>query len=120
MHDEPKPAKRQAQSERPALYVDSTLDDYGLTMAQFRLMGRIARRAGPQGCYESIESMAKGCRCHPDTARAAIGYLVHQNIIRVEVRDGRTNIYTVNPMSLWTHPPETDGGPPPRKEGRRR
>lgn len=80
-------------------FIPAKLDDYGLSQAEFRIVCRIARR---DICFESVESMATGCRMSLKTTRNALRSLVAREIIEVEKRDGDTSIYTLVPLNNWT------------------
>ena len=98
-------------------------DDAGLSQSEHRLFARVYRRYNrQQGCTESVPRMAEGCRMHPDTARAAKDRLVGWRLLLETPRKGQTSRLDVLDPACWAlpyveHPPEMEGGVPPRNEG---
>lgn len=93
-------------------FIFSFLDDYGLDPYEFRLYARIQRRAGGQGkCYESLESMAKGCLMNIKTARRALQSLVKFNMVGRQDVPGSPTRFWLNPQQEWKN------GPTPTKSG---
>ena len=82
-------------------FIHSTLDDYGLHPAEFRVFCRISRRGS---CTESIPNIARACHMHEKTVRAALGNLIAWKLVNEERRPGNTTIHTVNPMDAWLPP----------------
>lgn len=74
-------------------FIHSALDDYGLTMAQFRLFCHIARRGD---CYESVPKMAKHCRMREETAYAALKFLEDHSLVFVQRRQGQSSVLSIN------------------------
>jgi hypothetical protein len=103
------------RSEINALFVHSEIDDYGLTTQEFRVYAHLARRAGKDGAYPSVDSMAAKCRINRDTAYECLKRLKFLNMIRATKRPGDTTIYTLTPRSQWKENPEevseTEGYP---------
>lgn len=95
------------------LFTHSAIDDYGLTLAQHRLVCRIARRGV---CVESVPNMARGCLMHPDTAWSALRFLLGRGLITKKSKPGSASCYTVSPLSAWIPTgkqgaPESEGHP---------
>src|SRR5688500_11194908 len=84
------------------VFIHSALADYGLSPAEFRVDARIARRAGMNGKHsESIPNMANCLMISPRTIQYALRLLTSCGLIRRHVRLGRTNEYSLNPISSW-------------------
>jgi hypothetical protein len=102
-------------SEINALFVHSEIDDYGLTTQEFRVYAHLARRAGKNGAYPSVDSMAAKCRINRDTAYECLKRLKFLNLIRAIKRPGHTTLYRLTPRSQWKPNPEgvseTEGYP---------
>ena len=82
--------------------IPSFLDDFGLTPAQFRIYGRIARRVGKGGyCSESAQNMAIHCRMNLKTVRSAIKFLESHQLILVERRPGKSPHIALTHSSKW-------------------
>jgi len=89
-----------------AIVVPSYLDDYGLDPYEYRLYTHIARRAGKNGCWESIPNMAKHCLMNEKTVRASLRLLLDAKLIGVvEAKKGKSIIYEITPHEEWA-PPE--------------
>lgn len=84
-------------------FMPSTLDDYLLDPYEFRIYMRITRRAGVNGCYESVNNMAKACRVSLAKARKSLHSLHELGLITIidRSKQGLTNLCTVNPFSSW-------------------
>lgn len=107
------------------IFIHSVLDDAGLDPYEFRLYGRYARRAGNSGsCYESQKSLAQDLQMSVPRLRDAKQTLEEKGLIRVEKREGTTDLVTLTAQSEWgTSPKSSVGGspkssvPPPQKNG---
>jgi DNA-binding MarR family transcriptional regulator len=119
----PPPARPAAlhhdRSEFNVVFVHSALDDLGLSPAQFRVYCHLARRAnagagGEGAAWPSVAEIARVCRLHPDTARAALRWLSDHRLLVRERRRGDTTVYRLTPASRWLCPPpsESDTSPP--------
>lgn len=123
--------------ESPA-WISAVMDDAGLTAAEFRVLAHVCRRAGDgsngRGCDASIASMAKVCKVHPDRLGQMLKRLVELGWLEVEVRQGRSWVYTPRfpecnpptnkgwveenpPLECHPHPPTNKGGAPLTIEG---
>lgn len=82
----------------PFMFVLSDLDDLGLDPYAFRLLGRIARRAGAAGyAFESQGNMAQACRMSRQRANRAIATLRKLKLILlVDAKRGRPHVYRLN------------------------
>lgn len=94
------------QDEREPLIVhyDIELDDAGLDPYQFRAYQRIARRcagAAAGQCFESLESMAAGCKMSRPTLVRSIKVLVQRGMIRRLSRQGMTSYYALTDKKNW-------------------
>ena len=95
-----------------ALY-DLDVDDYGLSVYEFRAYMRIVRRAsgGRSLCTESLENMAQACQMSRPTMVRAIRTLIQCGMIRREAKAGETSTYVLCDKSEWVpgkpeiHPP---------------
>lgn len=71
---------------QPSVFCHSAVDDAGFTSAQFRVLHRVARRDGPDGCFESMAEIAAGCRLNIRTVKTVVRQLVSVGIV------GRTDV----------------------------
>jgi hypothetical protein len=82
--------------------VPSYLDEYGLDPMEYRLYSHIVRRAGKDGCFESIPNMARNCLMNEKTVRKALRVLTAARLIKaVQERKGKTSIYELTQPSEW-------------------
>lgn len=87
------------------MFVPSDLDDYGLDPYEFRIYGRIARRAGRENeAWESIPKMARGCQMSESRARKALQLLEAAGLIKSIERPGYTTIRHLTPRQEWVAP----------------
>lgn len=91
----------QDQSEFNVLFVRAEIDDYGLTANQFRIYAHLARRAGANGAWPSVKSMANHCLMNEDTIRRCLKRLKELNLIHAMERSGATTVYTLTSRSQW-------------------
>jgi hypothetical protein len=87
-------------------FIRSDLDDYGLSVTQYRAFCRIARRGD---CFESIPQMAAGCRMNAETMRAAIAFLCERRLVKRLTRSGQTSVLRIMPLSQWKPPLGKEG-----------
>ena len=89
--------------EAVVVFFDIQLDDMGLTPYEYRVYGRIARRAagGHHACTESLDSMARGCRMSRPTLLRAIKGLIRRRMIERESKLGETSTYLLTDKSEW-------------------
>ncbi|MBD2683259.1 MULTISPECIES: helix-turn-helix domain-containing protein [Nostoc] len=84
--------------------VSPFLDEYGLDPMEYRLYSHIVRRAGKDGCFESIPNMAKICLMNEKTLRKALRVLIAAGLIKIaQQRQGKTTIYKVTQSSEWVY-----------------
>jgi hypothetical protein len=84
------------------MFVHSDLDDAGLTANQFRLVGRVARRAGTDGwCFESAPNIAVGTKLGVETVRKVMRELRDLGVLEAEARRGKTWALRINPKEKW-------------------
>ncbi len=88
------------------LFIRRELDDYILLANEFRVYSHLARRAGAQGAFPAVESMARICRLHQDTVRRCLGHLLKLNLVRARTRKGCTTVYTLTELSDWKPAPQ--------------
>jgi hypothetical protein len=122
----PPPARAAAlhhdRSEFNVVFVHSALDDFGLTPAQFRTYCHVARRAnagsGSQGsAWPSVPEIARLCRLHEDTVRAALRWLAEHRLLTRERRRGATTVYRLTAASHWLRPNPSKTDTPPSVSG---
>ena len=82
-------------------FIPATLDDFGFTPAQFRIVCRVARRGN---CYESIPKMAAGCRLEIKTVKTALRTLTNSGVFEKQSRQGQTSILKLAPFAQWQQP----------------
>jgi len=89
--------------EAVVVFFDVQLDDMGLTPYEYRVYGRIARRAagGHHACTESLDSMAKGCQISRRTLMRSIRGLIQRRMIERESKLGETSTYYLTDKSQW-------------------
>ncbi|MBD2255180.1 helix-turn-helix domain-containing protein [Nostoc parmelioides] len=84
--------------------VSSLLDEYGLDPMEYRLYSHIVRRAGKEGCFESIPNMARICLMNEKTVRKALRVLIAAGLIQIaQQRQGKTTIYQITHSSEWVY-----------------
>lgn len=91
-------------SEMNVIFVHSAIDDYPLTVEEFRVYSHIARRAGAGEAWPKVETVAKHCRIHPDTARRCLQNLIEYGLLSATERKGKTTLYRITRPSLWKRP----------------
>jgi hypothetical protein len=90
-----------------AIVVPSYLDEYGLDPYEYRVYSHIVRRAGKNGCFESIPNMAKCCLMNDKTVRSCLRVLLEAKLIIIaEARKGKSVIYEITPQKEWVTPDE--------------
>lgn len=101
-----------------AIFIHSELDDAGLTPAEFRVYAHIARRAGSDGAYPGIDSMAEVCRLAKATVIDAVRMLESRKMIFVKREEGQRNRYHLTRQSAWqpATPVQTEERPKPLPE----
>jgi DNA-binding transcriptional MocR family regulator len=100
-------------------FIPSFLCDWGLDPYEFRVYCRIARRAGNGQCWESIDSIATGCKMNRKTVMKAIASLLELKMIVRSRADNQkpssVDKYTLTHHKYWIEkgcPPEGHGCPP--------
>lgn len=84
------------------IFIHSELDDYGLSNAEFRVYGRLARRAGSKGvAKESVPNMAANFMVSDRTVRRCLQVLVRCRLVAEHLRPGRPTEYALNPRTVW-------------------
>lgn len=107
-----------------SLFVPASVDDYGLSASQFRVLCHIARRGE---CYSTVATIANVCLLSPKTVRSALRELRSQGLVVAKPRHGQTTIYRItdahqrrseNGETLHpTHAKKCYGGLPMRMRG---
>lgn len=107
------------------LFIHSSIDDAGLTLAEFRVLCHIARREGSDGSFASYPSIAKTCRVNKDTVAKALASLCRAGWITREQRTGQTTIFRTSERirkegigDESTYPKRGDTTHPKRRDSR--
>lgn len=88
-------------AETNVIFIHSALDDFGLTAAEFRVYAHLSRRAGKDGAYPGIDSMAQICCLSKPTVISAIRRLEEMGMLLVVRKDGERNRYQLTRPSKW-------------------
>lgn len=92
------------------IFIQSELDDYGLTCVEFRVYARIARRAGGDNkLTESVPNMALAFGVADSTVRRALQVLCVCRLISRTERSGWTPEYSLNDQERWVDKAELLG-----------
>ncbi len=92
---------REGRDDLP-VFIHRELDDYGLNCVEFRVYGRIARRAGESGRhFESAAKMAAEFEVSLSTIRRALKVLVLCRLVHKEVQPGKPTVYRLLPKREW-------------------
>lgn len=83
------------------IFIHSELDDYGLSLVEFRVYARLARRCGRAAASESVPNMARDFGVNDRTVQRALRLLVSARLIAEERRPGKTTLYTLLPRPAW-------------------
>ncbi len=76
------------------IFVGSILDDSGLNVYQFRILGHLHRRAGADGlAWPSIRTIAEVCQIGERVVRRSLRELVNLGHVEAETRPGRSTLY---------------------------
>lgn len=114
----PAKAKKETKKWKPlsddknVIFVRSDLDDYGLNVYEFRVLGHIARREGRkkdgtrEGCYAKQKTIAEACNMSHRKAQEVLKILCEIGMLEKKARDGTTNVYKLTPPSAWKDPSE--------------
>ncbi len=101
--------------DKSAIFVRSDVDEYGLDVYEFRVLGHIARREGKKkedgtrkGCYAKQKTIAETCNMSHRKAQDVLRVLCEIGMIEKETRQGTTNIYKLTLPSTWKDPSELD------------
>lgn len=79
------------------IFVHSVIDQAGLDVYEFRLLGHIARRGS---CFASLDTTAELCKMSIRKAQYTLKSLLDKGFIVKNQRKGRTDIYRLAP-DLW-------------------
>ncbi|MEA5583121.1 helix-turn-helix domain-containing protein [Nodularia harveyana UHCC-0300] len=96
--------------DKNVIFVRSDLDDYGLDVYEFRVLGHIARREGKKkdgtakGCFAKQKTIAEVCSMSHRKAQDVLRILCEIGMIEKEVRQGTTNVYKLTLPSTWKDP----------------
>ncbi len=92
------------------LFVGSNLDDAGLDVFQFRILGHLHRRAGSDGrAWPSVATIAEVCKIGERVVRRSLRSLVKLGYVTAEPRPGRTTLY--RPAACKPKPAPTSAPP---------
>lgn len=86
------------------VFIHSKLDDYGLSPVEFRVYGRLARRAGSGEARESVRNMAAGCKMSERSVQLALKLLELAGLVQRLDRHGLPTLYKLLPPGKWAHP----------------
>lgn len=76
------------------LFVGSHVDDAGLDVYQFRILGHLHRRAGADGrAWPSVGTIAEVCKIGERVVRRSLKALVKLGYVSAQPRPGRTTLY---------------------------
>jgi len=90
------------------LFVGSNLDDAGLDVFQFRILGHLHRRAGSDGrAWPSVATIAEVCKIGERVVRRSLRSLVELGYVTAEPRPGRTTLYRPAACQKPQKPAET-------------
>lgn len=99
--------------DKNVIFVRSDLDEYGLDVYEFRVLGHIARREGKktkdgtrEGCFAKQKTIAEVCGMSHRKAQDVLRILCEIGMIEKEMRQGTTNVYRLTPPSTWKDPSE--------------
>jgi predicted transcriptional regulator len=84
------------------IFIQSELDDYGLTCPEFRTYARVARRAGGNSkATESVPNMSEAFGVDDSTVRRALKVLCLCGLISKKERPGWTPEYSLEDQDKW-------------------
>lgn len=83
------------------IFIHSELDDYGLSLVEFRVYARLARRCGKAAAYESVPNMAHDFSVSDRTVQRALKLLISACLVSAKLRPGTSTVYTLLPRSDW-------------------
>lgn len=91
--------------ERTPMYVDSYLDELGLTPFEFRLLAHIIRRTGskPGGKYWApTKKAAKVCHMSESKVREGLRFLEEAGFIKkIKEAPGSSKVFALQKHSFW-------------------
>jgi hypothetical protein len=90
---------------KKAIFVHSALDQVGLDVYEFRLLGHIARRGS---CFASLATTADLCKMSVRKAQSTLKSLEKRGFIEKKQRLGRTDVYKLAPDLLYKLQPNLD------------
>ena len=108
----PKQWKLPEKEVTSVLFVHSLLDDYGLNVYEFRVLGHVARREGKnkqgnsKGCYSRQRTIAEACCMSHRKAQEVLRVLCDAGLLERVARRGGTNTYKIASLDKWKHPSE--------------
>lgn len=82
-------------------FIHSSLDDFGLPLAPFRVYCHLARSVDVRSFPVGMERIARVCGINIKTAQKAIRHLEEIRMIRVDRRHRSPNVYTILDGSVW-------------------
>lgn len=90
------------------IFIHSSLDDAGLNPKEFRVFAHLSRRASSGSAWPSIKTIAEVCKISEPRVRLALKTLTDRRFISVEIRPGRTFLWTINSPDKWLTPVGND------------
>jgi hypothetical protein len=91
----------------PLMFVHSSVDDMRLSMAAFRVLFHLSRRAGKAEAWPGMKSMADVCEMGVGSVCRAVKELQGRGLIRVTKRGSQSNIYVITGPDSWKNPDGT-------------
>jgi DNA-binding transcriptional regulator YhcF (GntR family) len=97
-----------------AIFIQSSLDEWGLRPHAFRVLCHVARRGK---CFAGVPTTAKTCRMHTDMVRKAFRELVQAGLLTAQYRSEMTTLYRVNHHKVINEPLRKEGSTLSEKQG---
>jgi hypothetical protein len=91
----------------PLMFVHSSVDDMHLSMAAFRVLFHLSRRAGTGEAWPGMKSMADVCEMGVGSVCRAVKELQGRGLIHVTKRGSQSNIYVITGPDSWKNPDGT-------------
>jgi Helix-turn-helix domain len=85
------------------IFISQSIDTYGLSPDEFRVLAHVARRAGKGDCNASQKTIADSCGINQRRVMRALQTLCVVEILTKTVT-GRTNRYKLQESSKWKTP----------------
>jgi hypothetical protein len=103
--NEPAPTASCGKIKDGLSFIHSSLDDFGLTPAQFRIYGHVNRVAGREGvCYQSLKTIAEHCGYCIGVTRDALRFLTDHKLLQRKDKSGIGVEFRLIPPCHWLKP----------------